>query len=231
MQPPPRPRIQGRRVGCPHLRGSRITDPFGHHPDDRAGNAVDRHDRAQYGAVAAETPLPQTPAENDQAVFARLVLARHERASQRWTQSECFEVVGRDLHALHALWSLAAGDVAGPPYVRHDVVEALEVHAPIVEIGCRDFVVIIAAGSDLPQRHEPVRRLKKRIRAKQQVVHRREDRGVGADTEGERPNGDGGERGIRGQGPERVAKVLEQGVHSYLSATTGSTRDARRAGR
>src|SRR5439155_3953782 len=111
-----RPRIQGWRVGCPHLRGSRITDRFRHHPDDRAGNAVDRHDRAQHAAVAPETPLPQTPAENDQAVFARLVLAGHERASQRWTQSECFEVVGRDLHALHALRSLAAGDVAGPPY-------------------------------------------------------------------------------------------------------------------
>src|SRR6266576_1108648 len=58
-----------------------------------------------------------------------------------------------------------------------------------------------------------------------------EDRGVRPEPERERQDDGGGEPGALGERAERVAHVLEHGVHhSLLRATIGSTRDARRAG-
>src|SRR3989449_1926305 len=82
-------------------------------------------------------------------------------------------------------------------------------------------------GHDLDQ---PVRS-RVRQRPEQNAVDRAEDGRVRADAEGEREHGDEREAGAFGERAGGVTEILEQRVHhSYLKATIGSTRAARREG-
>src|SRR2546427_72241 len=64
-------------------------------------------------------------------------------------------------------------------------------------------------GRRCPPRHEPPR-ISKRQRPEQHSIHHAEDRGIRADAESEREDGDGGEARILAQYAQAVAKIHEE---------------------
>jgi hypothetical protein len=75
--------------------------------------------------------------------------------------------------------------------------------------------------------------VRKRKRTEENAVHQAKDRGVRADAERERNDGDGGEAFVLQQHAESVADVVQEGCHpqfTWVSAIMESARVARSAG-
>src|SRR2546430_897970 len=157
------------------------------------------------------------------------LLGRREAVAELGVHVEHIEQVRRDRRGL---------DVARVSGARQVVALRLDGRASGKVLRERAQVVEVRKGhaevhAPEPGRHdldEPVRS-GVRQRLEQHGVDRAEDGGIGADAEREREHGDEREAGASREGADRVPEILEQGVHhSYLRATIGSTRAARREG-
>lgn len=79
-----------------------------HDPDHGPAAAFDHHRRAQDFRGAAEAPLPDAVAQNDDGVVARPVLFLGEPAAQRRTHSEYSQVIRGGSRSEHP-FGVAAG--------------------------------------------------------------------------------------------------------------------------
>ena len=144
-------------------------------------------------------------------VAAGQVLVRVERAAALDRRAEELEVVGRHLVGVQLLGHAAAGEVHDVGAVGRDVLDDAGLVAPELELRGR-------AGAEgalrrgLLEHDQPIR-FGKRHRLEQHRVDDREDRGVGADPQGQRSHCGEGEPRAVPEGPEGVLHVVEEVCH------------------
>ncbi len=213
-----------------HVRARAEGGPFeaaGRHADDGEGRAVDDQRLVQHRRILAELRGPEAVAEHHHRMRAGgAIVGRAEHAADRGLHAERREVAARHLRALGAERLPARRHVGAEQSVRGQPAEHLLHPLEVAEHGIAEGVVAVAGlvargpAGLRPWRaevHQP-RRVLHRQRPEQHVVEDREDRGVRADAEGNRPHGHGGhERRLR-QRAEREADIGQHG-DSWLRLT------------
>ncbi len=194
-----------------------------HDADHREALPAQDEGAAEDAGVAAESPLPESLAQEDDAVGARLLLLRAERPAEDRSLPERRERPRRDLPPVDAL-GLAHG-VRRPahgaedevlPVVAGDGLEDRALVAQVLEVRhgeahLRDLLRPLGEEHEAPG-------LRVRQGPQQDGVHHAEDRGVGADAERERGHGDDGEAGRAPQRAHREANVPPEVVHRLTSS-------------
>ena len=189
------------------------------HADDGQDTAPQRDRPAEDVGPSAEAPLPVLVADDRVRGGAiRRLLARVEGLADRRRHAERREVRRRN-QADGDLFGLAASghprlDLLKGAARRHHRRErrVLVLHLAELGVGHQRALTVLRAGGDTPrsgigQQHELVR-VADGERAHQQPVQQAEDRGVGADAEREREDGDGREPWTGREDADGVTKVL-----------------------
>src|SRR2546425_10485376 len=176
--------------------------------------------------MAPEARVPEPVAQQRER---GTLVRRHEAVSDFGVHLQDVEQVRRHRRGLDFARIPGAGEVIPLRGSGRDSGEVVRQGAQVVEVreGHAEPHAPEPGGHDL----EEAVRSRVRQRLEEHGVHRAEDGGVGADTEGEREHGHGGEAGALRERADGKTEILEERVHhSYLKATIGSTRAARREG-
>ncbi len=182
-----------------------------HDANDGPGAAIELHVASDDGGVRAEAPLPQAVAQDDDGVALRhFVLFRKEGSPEGGAHSQQVEVRLGDHLRADALGFIDAGERHGAGIESGHGVEGLALGAPIEVIGkgcaaALDFGALHVA----PEFHQS-RGFGIGQRAENDGIDHAEDRGIGADAEGQGERGDDGEAGTLAQGARGVAQILAQ---------------------
>ena len=217
--------IEGQRQHDIHRIGSadleREHDPVAHDADDLRRDTVDGNEGADDGRVGPESPPPEGVGQDRHRCRARgFVLGPKGAPQPRRHAQDVVGVRGYECgqHAL-GIAALPADIDVGRRAGRHrqrlarlGVVEVLGVRQR-----CRGAPV-----PPVPHRNQAIG-VGIRQRLQKHRVDYAEDRGVGADPEGERQDGNGDEAGIAAHAAEGVADVLGQ-LRGVLARTDGQQR-------
>ena len=174
-----------------------------------ADHGVLRIVQADVGAddcgARAEVPLPGGIAEHHDVIFGGL-----KAAAERHTDAEEREEIGGDGGAVQSARLACAGeDEVGVGIERGHLVEGGALRAPVVEVRGGDGEELAKGGMSFPEGEEAAGMgVGKRL--EEDAVDDSEDGGIGADAEGEREDGDGGEGRILAQAADGVAHVLHE---------------------
>ena len=180
--------------------------------DDRVWHTVQQKRTPHRFVWATETSLRHPITDHRDSGAVRQILTLREGAPRDWRHAEDLEVVRRDPKRLHGLGRIARADVHRKcaEIVQGHGVEHI-VLPPRHVLG--DRIRIADTGVKLaPELHDPVG-LRIGQRLEEHGVDHREDRGVGADAEGQRRQRNGGERGVPTHRTQRVAKIGEDRFH------------------
>ena len=195
-----------RRVGRFEAR-RKNTDHF-------VGNAVERERAADDSGIRSEAAQPQAVSQQGDSMAAHDAVARCERAPEQRPDPEDIEE-RRCHHASvepHRLARARQIDRRGRERRRRieDGVHACPVHV----VRRRHEVVEDALGLPLfPDHHEPIG-LVVRKRAQEDRVHRREDGGVGSDTERQRHDRDDRHARLADEEPHRMLQIVCERAHA-----------------
>src|SRR5215203_277791 len=160
-----------------------------HHTNYGSYYAVDGDCFIDDVGIAAETSLPQTVSDDRDRVLARLIFFRVKIAAHDRFHAGGVEKVCTDEKTLDTFRSVAAGEVCTPPAIDGELFERLVLRLPIEVVGHRDFVVQDAAARQfVPDRNNAIE-FGEWKRFQQKRIDSTEDRGVGADAERERNDG------------------------------------------
>jgi hypothetical protein len=189
------------------------TEAGGHHPDDRPRHPVDPQGPPEDLAVAAEAALPEFVAEDRHRLGAGELLRLGEAPSEDRRHPQERQHRGGDRGRVQPLGSLAAGQVDGPAVVDPQVLED-PVRPPVEEIG---GVGVLELGNaeprgGVPHPHQPLR-VGVGQRPQQDAVDDAEDRGVGADAEGQGEDREQGESRLPQELADGGAEVAEERIH------------------
>jgi hypothetical protein len=193
-------RDEGRRKHerSPKLRFEEVkAGSRGHDANHSVQLSVETYARSDDRAIAAEPRCPEPMAEDDDVIVARLIVIGSEGPADPGVQAEDVEVGRRHERSFDVHWLLSGPNRDAAPRRGGDALE---------DVTLRDPIEVIQAGRRsrtqkprprLAQLHETVRvRVWKRL--EEYRANDAEDRGVGADTNGDRQDGDGGrERSFR----------------------------------
>ena len=216
---PPRIRLQDE--GRHELRARRQKRVLrGEDADDRVGLAVQRQDVAEDAAVAAEARLPEPVGEEGDARASRPFLFRHRRAPERRAGAQDSEEVARHPLGRQRDGLVDAGQVGAPSAVREESVEASGVLAELEEVRDREGLPV-APGLERVDREEPLG-VREGEPAQEHGADDREDRGVGADRQGEGRYDGGGEARAPADVAEGEAKVAQEARHHGGISTCAS---------
>ncbi len=183
-----------------------------HHADHFAAHAVEVHGLANH-RPAAERRLPQLVRQDDQRRAVGVGLARSEQPALGRRDPQRGQQVVADRGAAHADRALAGHQVQLAGRERAHRGERLVQLAELEELRRRDPELVEAHGREAAGQEHQLPGLRVRERAQQDAVDDREDRGVGADAQGQREDRDQGEPGGAQQAPGRVADIAQQVVH------------------
>ncbi len=142
----------------------------------------------------AEAPLPQSVAEHDDVITARRALGGRERAASERGHGERLEQVRRRRRGTHALGFLPAGQARVHLHVRREVREARR-PGSIVHDFLHRQPGRVARRRCVPDHDQPIG-ISVGQRLEEDGLDEAEKRGVRADAERERQDGDGGEAGL-----------------------------------
>ena len=215
----------------------------GHHADHGHRFVVDGDRASDQRAIGVEAALPQAVRDQRRLrAFVEAFLLEEQAADRRPHAERLVEAAG-DHHVDQALGFGADGELRAQVAVEREVaaerLERLAALAPGLEVerpgrapGQPAVVAGLAAPRCRPDRRppRPPRRgsggtpplfsmktsrsaLREGQRPEQQRVHQAEDRGVGADADGEDQDGDEREAGVAAQRAEGVAQVVQERVH------------------
>ena len=171
--------------------------------------AVHRDRPADDARVGAETPRPQSVAEDRLARTAEVVVAGREAAAKRRLRAHHVEEVGRHHGAAQLFRILPAEERAQRAVVGRERLDAGALRAPVLEPRVRRDVAIEALLGVLHPHHHDAIRVPVGKLAQQERLDDAEDGGVGSDAERQRQ-----ERGEReplrvSQGPECMPEVVQ----------------------
>ena len=207
------------------------------HADDSARHFVEHDVAADDAGIGGESRLPELLGEQDDVVLpARSIVVRDEAAAEERRDAQHLQELVRDLEAAQPFRRAAVAQVGGDAPGEDYGVELRPVRAPVEERAA-GRTVEAAVGSSLGDLDQPIRLWIWR-RVQEERIEHAVDRGVGADAEAKRHDGDDGERrGADEQAcgerkilaqvrrePEQPAAPLES-----LAAARGVGKDRRRA--
>ena len=199
------------------------------HADDFIRLLVQLQRLPDDAAIAAERTPPEPVRQDGAGRRARHVVSIAEQPSDGGPSPQEAKHAGIGEHRDGALRLRSHGDVAALGPVDPDLGERLRVLAEVEVLGGGHLPLFARSdpGHLVLQAHQPAG-----FGVRQPVQHdafeQREDRGARAHAERQGEHGGRSEAGALEEPAQRVAEVLD---HSYLRATIGSTRAARRAGR
>jgi hypothetical protein len=193
----------------------RVHEPeaFRQHADDLARRAVD-HDPAPHRArITAETALPVAMAEHHDIGAARPIVLLGERPAVDRPDAEQREQPESGIQAVNPLRLAKAGHGIPVALPDGDVLQCLRLF-PVGDVVRKRGIEVgdVDAGRGLPQTHEPVR-LGVGQRLQEDTVDDGEDRGVGADPQGQREQCGQREYGSAGQAAAGMPHVAQQIEH------------------
>ena len=172
---------------------------------------------------AAEMPLPEAGAEQDNVILSGLIFTLLEGPSEEWRDAEEGEEVCLGFGGGSLLgFTCAAGVDASPKAVETCSFQGLALRLPIEIIPARKLVVprpILA----LPELHEPVG-IMERKRAQQNGINDAENGRVRANSKCQRQRRHDREAGVLRQHAQAVAKVLPKGLHGQPPTTNNAWR-------
>jgi hypothetical protein len=177
--------------------------------NDRVRLAVDSDRLADGRRAGGVFTIPQPIGDHCRARRARLVVFRQQRAADKRLHAEQLKVVAghrlahrkpRAVDQFHGGHRRAVGQHVGEHVVLRFEIEEVRIRAGRVAIA------VAAAGEHVDQ---PVRALD-RQRLEQQGVDQREQRGVEADADGQRRDGDQSERRAAAQPAKRETDVGQE---------------------
>ena len=181
---------------------------------------VDQHLRADHVAVAVEAPLPVVVAQHHDRVALEdlVVLLRVEDAAQRRGHAEHGEVVARHQLGVEPLGLVVDAhrglDQAAGQHLAQRFGALLVLPVDGVRLLADPHVV--AGVRPLLVEHHQALGVAHRQLAQQDLVDQREDRGVGADAEGQREDRDRGEERAAAEAAQRQAEVVGRKGHRRL---------------
>ncbi len=177
--------------------------------DDATGLAVERDGTTDDLWVEAIAPRPRTVTEHRRAFRPGRILRGNEQPSKRGLRPQHRQQVGRGTDDADPLGVAAAGERVVTADRDRDLVET-GVAVLDVEVLCGGKPVLgdVESGGTLPEDHQPIGVLV-RQRAKQQRARDAEERGVGADTDGQRQNRGEREARMRHEPANRVPEIVE----------------------
>ncbi len=198
---------------------------------------VDDYGFADEVWIFRKPSFPEVVTDNGDGMRTRrsIVVLREETSGPR-SHAEHFEKVSADQFAAHAFVLIGVTDVHLRAAARDDAGEDVAAIAQVLVHRVRERALDAWSFFRIVRgEHDELIGIVDRQALQQHLVGDREDRGVRADAECEREHDDGGEAWVLGEQPNGVANVLDNLCHqrchhSYLSATSGSTFVARRAG-
>ncbi len=183
-----------------------------HNTDHRGGLTIERNGLANHAGAATEAAFPEVVAEHDDIAASfgvGLILARQESAAEFGMGAQQAEKVRGYAGGGQPLRLAAAGQVeAAVAAVQRHVAEQLALSFPVGKIGPRKRIAA-RRRLGLIHRHQLVG-LGERQRLQQDSVHQAEHGGVGADSQRQHNDGNGGEAGRVPQPPPGVAEILSQ---------------------
>ena len=161
--------------------------------------------------VGAELLRPGLVGQDDDGIApGHAIFVGHERAPECWADVKDVEEVGTDREPICALRGFVASASEGDTHQvgRGESLEALRAVAQVGVIGIRDGVAAYFACRQCgAHRHQPVR-VWYRQRPKHQAICDAEHRGVRADANGDREDGDQREPRVLRQHPRPMPQVL-----------------------
>ncbi len=178
--------------------------------DDPRRAARHPHRPADDPGIPVETPHPQRVAQNDPVVLSNLV-ERLEFAAKHGLKTQELEEPWRDPHAAQLFGSACFAQLKIAAEVGRQPVERAQFGAVVTEVG-RGHREVRIGRRVLEQPHEAIRFVIGQ-RRDQDAFHRAEDRRVRPNRQGQRENCRYREAGRSAQQPDRVACVLQQGLH------------------
>jgi hypothetical protein len=184
-----------------------------HDADHGEGLAAQHEVAADHVRVAAEPALPVALGQDRHRLRPRLVVFGGEGAAEDGRLAQRREQAGRDLAAAEALRLRALRVEDEARAVEPDQgLERSALVADVLEVRDGEAHLRDLFGP-FGEEHEPVRLLVGK-RAQQHRVDHAEDRGVGADAQGQGQDGHGGESGAARQHASPVTDVLPPGLHA-----------------
>jgi hypothetical protein len=187
------------------------------HADDRVRLSAQADRLADRVARGAELTLPVAVRHDRDAVRARPIVARLERAAERRVDPEDLEVVAGDDFAECQPRPIPVADDREHRAVASDVVEDGVLRAHVDQIRMGGAAPGLAVAAARVDRYEPLG-VAAGHRAQQQCVDDGEKRGVNADRDRDRRDSGDGEAGAAAHPPQRKACVLKEISHDATSS-------------
>jgi hypothetical protein len=171
--------------------------------------AVEVNRRPDDLRVGAKPSLPNSPTQHRDVTPAALVFLRNEPPTQQRRSRQHFEEPGGHHRSPNAFRTVSAGQVEAPIREESHVSKDLGLVSPPQVVGISDRALLDVLGRVGQDRdHEFIGSMVGK-RPKQHTVHYTEDRGVGADAQGQRKNGDRGVARVSQESAKRLAEVLK----------------------
>ena len=201
--------LRGVRIWPPQVRAVREREAFRRDAYNRIALARNADRLAHDVGSRAESALPEPVAHDDDVRGARSFVGFSEEPARSRDEAEHVEETGRDLEPEHALRLAAAGKIDFPPIEDGELVDALRVSPPLVEVRGRDRLLRVnRARRLLGEHHEPVD-----VQAGQRMQDERIDelKCGGVDAEAER------QRQHNGRGHERLSDLRAHGARDFVT--------------
>ena len=202
-----------RKVHLNRIGLDRELESFRHHPDHGVGAAVQHQDAADRVFGAIEMALPKTVAQNNfesARSSTGLLIRVSKTAAPHWPDAKHVEKFAAYRESRDALRFLFVDECQSAISILRHSRETAVLFAEIEEVRVTHRLQLgrrrRAVKIDSADGNELVRR-RKRERFQEDRVDHAEDRGVRADPERERENGDDGEAGVLDQLAQSVANV------------------------
>ncbi len=185
-----------------------------HDADDDVRIVVERHAAPDDRGIAAESPVPERVAQDDDSRPAVAIVGRREVAAANGSNAERAEVVGADGLSAQPLGFGATLERRRPRLERRERVERMIPQQNLAIRSERDRHRRSVVADVRDHQHAVGVRVGKRL--EENRIDRAEDDGRRPDAECQRDRADGGEAGIRAKPPESVTDVDDQRLESAL---------------
>ena len=180
--------------------------------NDGLGMAIEHNGFADNGGIAGEAFFPETVTENDDVVVAGLAVFGSEARAEEEIDTEEGKEIDGDVLDGNFLGVTVSGEIVA---LVKDVGHAGEngiADLPIEKIRRGDGVVRVGVLRIIFPDHNQAGGIVIGQGANENGIYHGEDGGVGADTEGQSEDGDGGEAGTALQNTQGVTKIARSFV-------------------
>src|SRR5205085_696260 len=189
-----------------------------HHADDCVNATADRDLLPEHSIVTAEALLPKLVTEDRNEIRAWPVLIVREPAADQGLDAERREKTGGNDLRLHLDRIAGAGKIQARLPDRRQFIKRAAALLPIEKICRGDHVLMLGMLGEAFPDHDDAIGVGVIERAQEHAIDHAEDRGVRADSKGQRDHGGEGEAGFFEKGTQPVTQILEKSFQAKPGA-------------